>query len=307
VEGADPDGEIPALVQIITDQGQTVLEFMPDTASFTWSPQLDISTGVHYFYIKVTQADGDRIVSSPVWTLGNEDIAITDVVIQPSIPTIHSPSLLTARVTNRNSEARSVSVSMDVNGVPLAPPVDVVVPGYLDAYANFSWQPVITGEVTVTAQLSGAPLGDNPDDNQGVLNLNVTDEHLPLILIDAGHGNLSTAGREMRLFIDDLSAHQYNVLKNMDELTPADLDPNVVRLLIITAPQYAYTSAELSAIGDYMAAGGNLWMLGLSDYTGKVPWAATVANRENDILAAIEGSTGAQINMRVNGGGSSMG
>ena len=69
---------------------------------------------------------------------------------------------------------------------------------------------------------------------------------------------------------------------------------------MITAPQTAYTSAELTAIGDYVAAGGNVWLCGLSDYTGSVPWAATVANRENDILTAIETHTGSQINMRMN-------
>ena len=133
-----------------------------------------------------------------------------------------------------------------------------------------------------------------------VLNLTVTDEQLPLILIDAGHGNMNATGSEMQMFVNDLSDHHYNVLKNLDELTAADLNPAVVKLLIITAPQSAYTSAELTAIGDYVAAGGSLWLCGLSDYTGSVPWAATVANRENDILAAIETHTGSQINMRMN-------
>ncbi len=300
IHGLDADGELATLVEVITDQGVSILKYVPETSDFTWTTQLDISTGVHYFYVKVTQADGDRIVGSPVWTMGSEDIAVTDVIIQPSIPTIYNPSLLTARITNRNSNARTVTVSMDVNGEYLNPSVDVSVPGNSDVFANFSWQPVITGEVTVTAHIIGAPEGDNPDDNEGVLTLEVTDDHLPLILIDAGHGNLNAAGREMRMFIDDLSAHQYNVLKNLNELTTADLDPTVVKLLIITAPQYAYTDPELSAIAEYMAAGGSLWMLGLSDYTGKVPWAATVANRENAILSAIETRIGSEINMRVN-------
>jgi uncharacterized repeat protein (TIGR01451 family) len=300
IDGADPDGEVTILVQIITDQGVVAAQFEPDTASFTWTPLLDITTGVHYFYVRVTQEDGDRIVSSPVWTLGSEDIAVTDLVIQPTIPTIYSPSLLTVRVTNRNTAARSVTVTMDVNGEYLTPSVDVSVPGNGDAFANFSWQPTITGEVTVTAQIIGAPAGDNPDDNQSVLNLTVTDEQLPLILIDAGHGNMNATGSEMQMFVNDLSDHQYNVLKNLDELTSADLNPAVVKLLLITAPQTAYTSAELSAIAEYVAAGGSLWLCGLSDYTGSVPWAATVAIRENAILAAIETRTGSQINMRMN-------
>jgi uncharacterized repeat protein (TIGR01451 family) len=301
INGTDPDGELTALVEIITDQGEVAASYEPVTESFVWSPLLNITTGVHYFYVRVTQADGDRIVSSPVWTLGSEDIAITDVVIQPTIPTIYSPSLLTARVTNRVSEDRAVTVSLDVNGVYLTPDVMVTVPGNSDSYANFSWQPTITGEVTVTAHIIGAPAGDNPDDNEDFLYLTVTDEHLPLILIDAGHGNVNAAGREMRMFVADLSAHQYNVLKHLDsELTAAELDPTVVRLLIITAPQYAYTPAEQAVIADYVAAGGSLWLCGLADYTGKVPWADTVANRENAILDAIETHIGSQINMRMN-------
>ncbi len=104
----------------------------------------------------------------------------------------------------------------------------------------------------------------------------------------------------MKPFIDDLSAHNYNVLKNLDELTSVDLNASVVKLLIITAPETAYTTNELTAIGSYVNSGGSLWIGGLADYTGKVPWAATVANRENDILTAIETATGQEINMRMN-------
>ncbi len=297
---SDPNGEIPARVQLISDGGQVVAETTPSSADFTWGFALTITPGVHYYYVKATQADGDRIVSSPVWTTGDEDIAITDVVIQPTIPTIHSPSLLTARVTNRVAEVRSITVTMAVNGVTVGDPLPISVQGNADAYANFSWQPAATGVATVTATLSGAPVGDNPDDNVGQLVLDVTDELLPLILIDAGHGNTNAAGREMRMFIQDLSDHQYNVLKNLDALTAADLDTETVKLLLITAPELAYTADELAAIADYVAGGGSLWLCGLADYTGKVAWANTVANRLNAILDRIETRTGTQINMRMN-------
>jgi hypothetical protein len=127
----------------------------------------------------------------------------------------------------------------------------------------------------------------------------VTDEQLPLILIDAGHGNLNATGFEMAAFINDLSDHSYNVLKNLDELTTDDLNPGIVKLLLITAPEDAYTLDELAAISGYIAAGGNLWLVGISDYPPG-SWASTAADRENAILAAIETATGANINMRIN-------
>jgi uncharacterized protein YdeI (BOF family) len=300
ITGMDPDGELASLVEIITDQGKVVTSTAPAAASFTWQPSFTISTGVHYFYVKVTQADGDKIVTSPVWTLGSEDIAITDLTIQPTIPTTNNPSLLSVRVTNRVAESRTVTVGIEVNGVPLGAGVSVTVPANGDGYALFNWQPAATGDVTITAQFEDAPAGDNPDDNSLSLNLTVTDELLPLILIDASHGNLNTAANEMKAFIDDLSAHHYNVLKNLDALTAADLNPAVTKLLIITAPETAYTADEQTAIANYVAAGGSLWMGGLADYTGKVAWASTVADRENAILSRIEQVTGQIVNMRMN-------
>ncbi len=126
---------------------------------------MTITPGVHYYYVKVTQMDGDRIVSSPVWTIGTEDIAVTDLTIQPTIPTIHSPSLLTVRVTNRVATDRTISVQLKIDGVDEGSPIELMVPAYGDNYANFTWQPTVTGHVTVSAEMLGAPVGDNPDDN----------------------------------------------------------------------------------------------------------------------------------------------
>ncbi len=193
-----------------------------------------------------------------------------------------------------------MTVALDVNGVPLTPSDPLTVTANGDAFATFSWQPTVTGEVTVTASLIGAPSGDNPDDNTASLNLIVTEENLPLILIDAGKNNLNATGSEFSMFINDLSAHGYNVLKNLDQLTASDLVTDVVKLLIITAPETAYSAEELQAIGDFVAAGGSLWLCGLSDYTGSVSWATTVSDRMNAILDAIEAETGSTINMRMN-------
>jgi uncharacterized protein YdeI (BOF family) len=300
INGVDADSELAALVELITDQGELAAYATPYSADFTWEPLLTITPGVHYYYVKVTQMDGDRIVSSPVWTMGSEDIAVTDLTIQPTIPTIHNPSLVTVRVTNRVADSRTVNVVLKVNDVQQGTAVEVIAPANGDGYANFSWQPVATGAVTLTAEMQGAPTGDNPDDNSASLYLTVTDELLPLILIDAGKGNLNASGNDMKPFIDDLSDHNYNVLKNLDDLTAADLDPDVVKLLIITAPETAYTAAELTAIGNYVDAGGSLWLLGISDYTGSTSWANTVADRENAILAAIETATSQTVNMRMN-------
>jgi uncharacterized protein YdeI (BOF family) len=111
---------------------------------------------------------------------------------------------------------------------------------------------------------------------------------------------MNAAGNDMKPFINDLSAHGYNVLKNLNTLEAADLNNTVVKLLMITAPETAYTADELTAIGNYVNAGGSLWIGGLADYNASLTWAATVADRENAILDAVATATGQTINMRMN-------
>ncbi len=305
VWGDDPDGEPTALVELVTAQGQVVTSTRPGTAAYTWTFTLDISPGVHYYFVKATQADGDRIVSSPVWTMGDEDVRLTDLTVQPSIPTTHNPSLLTARVTNRGTATRTVTVTFAVDGVPIGQ-VPVTVPACTvgpcaDGYAQVSWQPGAVGPVTVTAELVGAPATDNPDDNIRRLSLTVTDEKVPLILIDVGHNNVGVDPRGSRAFVDDLTAHGYNVLFNLDELTASDLNTDVVKLLILNAyGPNPLTDTETQAVADFVAGGGSLWLGGMSDYTGKVWWAYDVADRMNGLIAAVESRVGVTVPIRFN-------
>jgi len=305
VRGSDTVTDPTALVELYTDGGRVVSSTHPAAGSFTWNFSLDVSPGVHYYFVRVTQADGDRIVSSPVWTMGDADISITDLSVQPTIPTIYNPSLFTARVTNRGAEAQSLTVTFSANGavigqVPLT--VNPCATGPCnDGYANVAWQPTTTGPLVVTATLSGAPASDNPEDNSRVLQMNVTSVHVPLVLVDNGHNNIGSGPRDARHFVDDLSLHGYNVLFNLDEITPSDLNTETVRLLVLNAfgPE-PLTITETNAIADFVAAGGNLWLNGMSDYTGKVWWAYDLSDRMNDLVDAIEARIGTNIPIRFN-------
>ncbi len=302
----DPDGELTTQLELYSNHGHIITYTQPTLADGTWNFTLsDVEPGVHYFFVKATQADGDRIVTSPVWTMGEEDVSISDLTIQPTIPTIYNPSLLTARVTNRGQSAHTLTVTFELDGVMLgAVPVtvDVCTVGPCpDAFAQIAWQPTETGPVSVSVSLLGAPPEDNPRDNTRTLTLDVTDEKVPLILIDGGHNNIGISPREVSSFVADMTRHGYNILFNLDEITATDLNTETVRLLIINAygPEQL-TSDEIDAISDFVAAGGSLWLNGVADYTGKVFWADTVADRINGLVAAIEARIGHTIPMRMN-------
>jgi DNA/RNA endonuclease YhcR with UshA esterase domain len=305
ITGFDPDGEGAALVQLISFGGEVITQTTMPTPNFTWNPIVPVDPGVHYFYAKVTQPDEDRIVSSPIWTTANVNLSITDLSVEPTIATIYNPSLITARISNRMDTTQTVTVTYFINNTPQAV-LTTTVPRCLagpcvDAYPAITWQPSVTGPVTITAIMTGAPAGDNPDDNTRTTTMNATDEKVPLVLIDAGHGNIASTPRDVRTFVNDLTAHGYNVLLNLDQITASDLNTETVKLLIINAfgPDQLQTS-ELQAVGDFVNAGGSLWLNGIADYAGKIAWAGNSSTILNGLVSSIESSTGYTIPIRLN-------
>ena len=304
VGGFDPEAEGNVQVQLISFGGEVITQ-TTTTSTFVWQPIVPVAPGVHYFYVKVTQADGDRIVSSPIWTQSAINVALTDLAVEPTIATIYNPSLITARVSNRAPQTQTVTVTFSINNVDQASLATAVPPCVtgpcVDGFANITWQPSITGPVTITARLSGTPVGDNPDDDTRTITMNATDQKVPLVLIDAGHGNIASTPRDVRTFVNDLTAHGYNVLLNLDTITASDLNTETVKLLIVNAygPDQM-TVTETQAIANFVNAGGSLWLNGLADYTGKVTWAGTTSNRFNELLTSIEATTGYTVPVRVN-------
>ena len=305
INGTDPDNEGAPLVELISFGGSVVTSTHPASSNFSWQPIVPVTPGVHYFYVKVTQPDGDRIVSSPIWTQGSADVSLTDLSAEPTIATIYNPSLFTARVTNRTGQTQTVTVTFQINNVTEGV-IPTTVPACLtgpctDGFANITWQPSITGPATITASLSGTPVGDNLEDNARTLLMNATDEKVPLVLIDAGHGNIASTPRDVRTFVNDLTAHGYNVLLNLDQIDASDLNTETVKLLIVNAyGPNQLTVTETQNIANFVEAGGSLWLNGLADYTGKVSWAGTTSNRFNEMLTAIQAATGYTIPVRFN-------
>jgi hypothetical protein len=64
---ADPDaGDNIARIEVVAD-GKTVASVSPAVAAYHWRTRVPLRPGKHYVYVRVTQADGNRAWSSPVW------------------------------------------------------------------------------------------------------------------------------------------------------------------------------------------------------------------------------------------------
>ena len=72
VQVGDPDkGDLIAKIELFED-GEVVDTNEPKQESWCWNPIRTPEPGKHYYFVKVTQADGNRLWSAPVWVTVGE-------------------------------------------------------------------------------------------------------------------------------------------------------------------------------------------------------------------------------------------
>jgi uncharacterized protein YdeI (BOF family) len=291
----DPDGDSLVSLDLYTDQGQVVASTVPGTNPYTWSFSLPISEGIHYYFVRAEQADGDRTVSAPLWTAGDVDVALTGLEITPAQLTTLAPANFSARVTNRGvADATDVTVSFKVDTTEIGSQV-ITIPAGGDAFAAIGWTPDVVGLVDISAEISGVPAGDNPDDNTIVEPRNIVDYTVPLIVIDNGHDNNVFQSGDGSDFENDLVSYGFNWIEDTDGITTTDLASAM--LLVISDPgsrgEDVYTDAEEQAIADYVNNGGAMLVAGDSDYSDN--------GNPEEINAILEKIDGAGIRMNSDG------
>jgi len=301
ITGNDPNAndEITQ-VAIITNTGKVIESTDPQGASFTWNPTIE-GSGSHWYVIKVTQADGQRIYSAPVWTPGSE------IAVRLSGLTLSADSAVTEQ---------EITVSAAVNNAGTVSMTDLVVDFYKDSVAaenkigttniaaleagqtetaSINWTPQQAGTFSIIAALTAA--GD-PDisDNQAAAALEVTEPLGKMVMIDYGHGNdyaSATSYKDLLKKLEQqLRAAGYTVVRNGgpeqdDPLTAAELEN--MDVLIITQPsaEKDLTAEEHTTVADFVKAGGSLFYAGKGSHEND----PTIAN---DLLAAVE------TNIRIN-------
>ena len=95
-----------AKVELISNGGKVVDSISPMEKDFTWNPSYTVEGGQQWFVVKVTQMDGERIYSSPIWSKEESvDVKVNDINIDGGVIIGGNPSKLTATVANNGTEA----------------------------------------------------------------------------------------------------------------------------------------------------------------------------------------------------------
>ena len=290
----------------------------------TWSDPTELASGkveaeldpkYSYYFVRVTEGDGDLAVTAPVWVGETLKLGISSVECGTETPVTNEALTITTTLFNSEKTVAAIkSISYTVNGKAIDGTTGgaSTVPASGTAAVTFQYTPtaarVMTVTVTAVLELNGEEYTFTRDIELDVLNA----DDLIYIGLDGSHHNeyingnySSTMGNFQTL------ASMYNVrlveLMTKDALMDACTNPKY-KAIVLTAPSRrskattggiisCYAEDELAKIKAFNEAGGVVLVMGYSDfyeYTGEggdcnVTLTADqhMAAQQNLILAAL--------------------
>lgn len=296
--------------EVIANSGRVVYTWDVNAQSKELSTTL--KPDYSYYYIRVTEKDGDLAVTAPVWVGSTKLLGIANVESSTSTPV--TGEKMTVKTTLFNSESTDLtikSLTYKLDGTVIDTKTDLGTVGKgTNSVVNYDFTPTKAKTQTMTVeavlQIDGKDYSFTKD-----LALDVRDANkLVYVGIDGSHYNEYVAGNYKDSVGNfSLLAAQSNVrcviLNTSDELLAAAKNANgKFKMIVLTAPSrrngivlrdpYAnYTDEEIAALKGFSEAGGSLVLCGWSDLYenyGTFPAEDHMAAQQNKILKAI-GST----------------
>ncbi len=309
----DPDAsDSIAKVEVVANSGKVAYTW--DNAAQLRSGKLSatLDPSYSYYFIRVTQKDGDLAVTSPVWVGESLKLGISNMVCGTATPVTDEELTLTTTFFNsEDSDATIKSLTYSIGGTVIG--TDKT--GYTIAKSStldvpFKYTPtaarVFTVQVTAVVEQ-----GNNEYTFTKTVDLDVLNaDSLVYIGIDASHYNEYVNGNykdSMGNFGNLAADHSVRTvqLNTGADLIAACSNPKY-KALILTAPSRrladaqtnpkTYSDAELKALAAFNAAGGTVILAGWSDnyenyeVIQKNPDIKHMAETQNDVLKALGSS-----------------
>jgi hypothetical protein len=257
-------------VELITNGGVVVDSYSPMTKEFNWKPSYKVEGGQQWFVVRVTQADGERMYSAPVWSKEEAvDVKVNGIDVEGEVIIAGNPATLKANVSNNGTqEVQNVKVDLyydevkDSNLIGTQTLSSILSKGV--GIATFTWKDATKGNHKLIAVASSEYGG-----NQFTLDVDVKEPLGIKVMIDAKHNNENTSSDggtykdNLKSFTTLLQKEGYTVFENKETITDAVLSD--VKVLVITHNKIAFTTEENSAIAKFVKNGGSVLFAGKSN------------------------------------------
>lgn len=253
---SDPTDEAIGSVEVVADGGKAIARQWVETP--TQMLELSVPSGYSYYYLRVTQLDGDVAVTAPVWMDGYDDIGIERFISDTAAPARDEEIGLT--VTLYNDEpvdflVKSLSLYADDTLAETSKPVTVAGMSTLDyTFYHAHSEPGVTEfRVEVTGSVNG-----EIRTYEDTLSLSFrVPEQVKHIAVDASHRNSGT-GKLNRLA--EIAAQNSISVKKFETELPKDSD-----ILLITAPAEAFDETFVEKVRIFAESGGTVILCGQAD------------------------------------------
>ena len=309
----DPDRtDSIAKVELVVNSGKV---------AYTWDSAADLAKGsvsvelapeYTYYFVRVTEGDGDLAVTAPVWVGESLKLGISKAECGTSTPVTDEE--LTITTTFFNSEAKPAtikSITYAIGGEPIGTATDpIALAASSTQDVEFKYTPtkarIMTVRITAVIEQDGKEYTFTKDVTLDVLDAS----KLVYIGIDASHYNEYVAGNykdSMGNFGELAAAYSVRTvtLKTSEELIAA-CGNSKYKAIILTAPSRrleaaqkdpkTYSEDELNALKTFNDNGGMVILAGWSDNYENYPIIQNnpdikhMAATQNEVLAKLGSS-----------------
>ena len=309
----DPDRtDSIAKVELVVNSGKV---------AYTWDSAADLAKGsvsvelapeYTYYFVRVTEGDGDLAVTAPVWVGESLKLGISKAECGTSTPVTNEE--LTITTTFFNSEAKPAtikSITYAIGGEPIGTATDpITLAASSTQDVEFKYTPtkarIMTVRITAVIEQDGKEYTFTKDVKLDVLDAS----KLVYIGIDASHYNEYVAGNykdSMGNFGELAAAYSVRTvtLKTSEELIAA-CGNSKYKAIILTAPSRrleaaqkdpkTYSEDELNALKTFNDNGGMVILAGWSDNYENYPIIQNnpnikhMAATQNEVLAKLGSS-----------------
>ena len=254
---SDPTDEAIGNVEVVTDGGAVLVSEYVETPSQVL--ELPASGGHSYYYLRITQPDGDVAITAPVWMDGYDDIGIGSFISDTLTPARDEEIGLTVELYNNESVDFIVeSLSLYADGKEVCAVSDPGTAAGMGTLSHtFSYAHREYGMTEFRVEAVGSVNGEKRTYEKTLsLSFHVP-EQVKRIAVDASHGN---SGVDKLNRLKAIAAKVNIAVDILDGELPENSD-----LLLITAPAEAFDEEFVENVRSFVENGGTVILCGQSD------------------------------------------
>ena len=254
---SDPTDEAIGNVEVVADGGEVI------DSAYVGTPakvlELSVPGGYSYYYLRVTQPDGDVAVTAPVWMDGYDDIGIESFTSDTLTPVRDEEIKLTVELYNDEPVdfiVESLSLYADGKEVcAVSDPGTAAGMGTLSHSFSYAHSELGVTELRVVA--TGSVNGEKRTYEKTLsLSFRVPTQ-VKYIAVDASHDN---SGTDKLNRLAEIAARNSISVKKFETELPENSD-----LLLITAPSKPFDEEFVEKVRSFAENGGTVILCGQAD------------------------------------------